>query len=90
MNPIIETSPELKLSVKQIENLQTELEQYTALYRPMFSRREQKEHYETYLKGLMLTLPNKSVETMILNLKGDDPNEIRNLQHFMSEGRWAD
>ena len=38
----------------------------------------------------MLTLPNKSVETMILNLKGDDPNEIRNLQHFMSEGRWAD
>jgi hypothetical protein len=48
MNPLIETSPELKLSVKQIENLQTELEQYTALYRPMFSRREQKEHYETY------------------------------------------
>jgi len=54
MNPIIETSPELKLSVKQIENLQTELEQYTALYRPMFSRREQKEHYETYLKGWLM------------------------------------
>jgi SRSO17 transposase len=90
MNPIIETSPELKLSVKKIETLQTELEQYADLYRPLFSRREQKEHYETYLKGLMVTLPNKSVETMILNLKGDDPNAIRNLQHFMSEGRWAD
>ena len=90
MNPLIETSPELKLSVKNIENLQTELEQYTALYQPLFSRREQKEHYETYLKGLLLTLPNKSVETMILNLKGDDPNAIRNLQHFMSEGRWTD
>ena len=90
MNPHIETSPELKLSVKNIENLQTELEQYTDLYRPLFSRREQKEHYETYLKGLMLSLPNKSVETMILNTKGDDPNAIRNLQHFMSEGRWVD
>ena len=90
MNSLIETSPELTLSVKDIENLQTELEQYTALYRPLFRRREQKEHYETYFKGLMLTLPNKSVETMILNLEGDDPNAIRNLQHFMSEGRWAD
>jgi len=90
MNPLIETSPELKLSVKEIENLQTELEQYSALYQPLFSRREQKEHYETYLQGLLLSLPNKSVETMILNLKGDDPNAIRNLQHFMSEGRWAD
>lgn len=90
MNPQIETCPELTLSVKNVESLQTELEQYTALYRPFFSRREQKEHYETYLKGLMLTLPNKSVETMILNLKGDDPNAIRNLQYFMSEGRWTD
>lgn len=90
MNPQIETSPDLTLSVKNIETLQTELAQYIALYQPVFKRREQKEHYETYLKGLMLTLPNKSVETMILNLKGDDPNAIRNLQHFMSEGRWTD
>ena len=44
MNPLIETSPELKLSIKTIENLQTELEQYTDLYRPLFGRREQKEH----------------------------------------------
>jgi len=62
MNPLIKTSPELKLSVKEVEDLQLELEQYTAVYRPLFSRREQKEHYATYMKGLMLTLPNKSVE----------------------------
>ncbi len=86
----IETSPELKLTVKEVEDLQTELETYTELYLPLFKRREQKEHCETYLNGLMLTLPNKSVETMILNLNGDDPNGIRNLQHFMSAGKWAD
>ena len=90
MNTIIETAPELSLSVKEVENLGTELEQYAALYRNLFSRREQQDHYETYLKGLMLDLPNKSVETMMLNLKGDDPNAIRNMQHFVSEGSWRD
>lgn len=90
MKTLIETTPELKLSVKQIENLQIELEEYAALYRPLFSRREQKEHCETYLKGLLATLPNKSVETMILHRQGDNPNAIRNLQHFMGKSRWAD
>jgi SRSO17 transposase len=27
---------------------------------------------------------------MMLNLKGDDPNSIRNMQHFLSEGSWQD
>jgi SRSO17 transposase len=90
MDTIIETVPELKLTVKDIKNLHIELEDYAALYRPLFNRREQKEHYETYLKGLLLELPNKSVETMMLNLKGDDPNAIRGLQHFVSEGSWDD
>ena len=90
MKPIIETSPELTLTVKDIENLATELEEYAGLYRNLFSRREQREHYETYLTGLMLNMPNKSVETMLLNIKGDDSNAIRNLQHFLSEGSWGD
>jgi len=38
----------------------------------------------------MLDVPKKSVETMMLNLKGDDPNAIRNMQHFVSEGSWQD
>ena len=90
MDTIIETTPEINLTVKQVENLQTELDEYAAIYHPLFSRREQKEQYETYLEGLMLDLPNKSVETMILNLKGDDPNAIRSMQHFLSQGSWRD
>ena len=90
MKTIIETTPKFNVSVKDIEELPTELAQYAAIYRELFGRREQKEHYETYLEGLMLELPNKSVETMMLNLKGDDANSIRNMQHFVSEGSWQD
>lgn len=90
MKTIIETTPKFDLTVKDIEDLPTELAQYAVLYQDLFGRREQKEHYQTYLEGLMLDVPNKSVETMMLNLKGDDPNAIRNMQHFVSEGSWQD
>ena len=90
MNTIIETTAEQKLTVKDIEKLETELAEYAAIYGDVFRRREQKEQYESYLKGLMLDVPNKSVERMMLNIKGDDPNAIRRMQHFLSEGRWED
>jgi SRSO17 transposase len=90
MKTIIETTPKFDLTATDIEDLPTELAQYAEIYQDLFGRREQKEHYLTYLEGLMLDVPNKSVETMILNLKGDDPNAIRNMQHFVSEGSWQD
>jgi SRSO17 transposase len=90
MEAIIETTPQFDLTVKDIEEVPTELGQYAAIYQDLFCRREQKEHYETYLAGLMLDVPNKSVETMMLNLKGDDPNAIRSMQHFLSQGSWRD
>lgn len=90
MEPKIETTPQFNLTVKDIEELPTELAKYASIYQELFNRREQKEHYQTYLEGLMLDVPNKSVETMMLNLKGDDPNAIRNMQHFLSEGSWQD
>ena len=90
MKTIIETTPKFNLTVKDIEDLPTELVQYAVIYQDLFGRREQKEHYRTYLEGLMLDVANKSVETMMLNLKGDDPNSIRNMQHFVSEGSWQD
>ena len=62
MEPQIETTPQFNLTVKDIEKLPTELEEYAAIYQELFNRREQKEHYQTYLEGLMLDMPNKSVE----------------------------
>jgi SRSO17 transposase len=98
MKTIIETTPKFNVTVKDIEDLPTELANYTAIYQELFGRREQKEHHATYLEGLMLDVPNKSVETMMLNLKGDDANSIRSMQHFLpvarsgyrSEGSWQD
>ena len=90
MNTIIETVSEITITVKDVQELETELAAYSQLYRDLFGRREQKEQYEIYLQGLMSDLPNKSVETMMLNLNGDDPRAIRNMQHFLSEGSWQD
>jgi len=34
--------------------------------------------------------PNKSIETMLLHKEGNDANQIRAMQYFMSEGAWDD
>lgn len=90
MNPPIDTVTEITLTIKDVQGLETELAQYSQIYRDLFGRREQKEQYEVYLQGLMSDLPNKSVETMMLHLNGDDPQAIRNMQHFVSQGSWQD
>ena len=84
------TTPKIKLTTKNVTNLQTELATYTHLFEQVWQRREQRENYETYLQGLMLEIPNKSVETMMLHLRGDDPRAIRNMQHFLSKSSWRD
>jgi len=90
MNLPIDTVSEITLTSKDIQELETELAAYSQIYQDLFKRREQKEQYATYLQGLMSDLPNKSVETMMLNLNGDDPQAIRNMQHFLSQGSWQD
>lgn len=86
MNPPIDTVSEITLTIKDVQELETELAQYSQIYRDLFGRREQKDQYEIYLQGLMSDVPNKSVETMMLHLNGDDPQAIRNMQHFVSQG----
>jgi len=90
MNSPIDTVSEITLTVKDIQELETELAEYSQIYRGLFGRREQKEQYEVYLQGLMSDMPNKSVETMMLHLNGDDPKAIRNMQHFLGQGSWQD
>lgn len=86
----ITTTPKITLTTKNIVNLQTELATYAHLFDQVWQRREQRENYATYLQGLMLDMPNKSIETMMLHLNGDDPRAIRNMQHFMSKSSWQD
>ncbi|MCZ7569209.1 MAG: IS701 family transposase [Ardenticatenaceae bacterium] len=87
---MIETAPPFELETADVVGLVRELEEYRELYHDLFKRREQREQDDTSLHGLLLPLPNKAVETMVLHMNGDDANAIRRAQHFISEGRWPD
>jgi len=86
----IETAPTLDLVPEDLEDLLDELHAYHAIYCPLFQRREQREWSEKYLHGLLLELPRKSIEPMVLALQGANRNAVRAMQQFLSEGAWDD
>ncbi len=86
----IETAPTLALVPEDLEALLDELHAYHAIYSPLFQRREQREWSEKYLHGLLLELPRKSIEPMVLALEGANRNAVRAMQQFLSEGAWDD
>lgn len=90
MTKQIETVSQNKLLTTDVQELAPELEAYQTIYADCFSRREQREKCHTYLHGLLQPLPNKSIETMMLHNEGDNPNSIRAMQHFISQGAWDD
>jgi len=91
MTHIIETAPQLALEARELADLLAEVEKYHGIYTPLFQRREQRERSLEYLYGLLAPeIANKAIEPMMLALKGADPNAIRSMQHFVSEGAWQD
>jgi len=90
MSDLIETAPQMNLSVHDIEHLVDELHAYHTIYSPLFQRREQREAAHAYLQGLLATLPRKSIEPMVLAVDGVAPAAVRAMQSFISEGQWKD
>ena len=86
----IATAPVLDLTPQDVDGLLDELRIYHAIFSPLFKRPEQREWSQTYLHGLLLELPRKSIEPMVLALRGADRNAVRALQQFVSEGAWDD
>lgn len=87
----IQTVEHLEIILQDINELMTPLKEYHAIYAPFFTRREHHEHSEFYLKGLLSPeLERKSIEPMVLNLKGADENAVRAVQQFIGEGGWKD
>src|SRR3712207_6183123 len=86
----IDTAPVLDLAPHDIAALVDELHAYHAIYSPLFQRREQRVWSEKYLQGLLLELPRKSIEPMVLTLEGANPKAVRAMQQFLSEGAWDD
>ena len=73
----IETVPVMTLRPQDIDHLVDELQAYHAIYSPLFQRREQRQWSADYLRGLLLEMPRKSIEPMMLTLHGADRNAIR-------------
>ena len=86
----ISTAPTLNLAPQEVDTLIEELRAYHAIYSPLFQRREQREWSEQYRHGLLLELPRKSIEPMVLALEGANRNTVRAMQQFLSEGAWND
>lgn len=90
MMTAIETAPVMDLRPQDVDSLVEELQAYHAIYSPLFQRREQRQWSAEYLRGLLLEIPRKSIEPMMLALQGADPNAIRAMQQFVGEGAWKD
>jgi len=90
MRAPIETAPVMDLRPQDLDRLVEALRDYHAIYSPLFQRREQREWAEKYLHGLLLEMPRKSIEPMVLALDGAQPNAVRAMQLFLSEGAWDD
>ena len=90
MTAPIDTAPAIALTPQAIDDLVEALQEYHAIYSPLFQRREQREWAQKYLHGLLLDIPRKSVEPMVLALDGANAKAVRTMQLFISEGAWAD
>jgi SRSO17 transposase len=66
------------------------LQDYVAIYQPLFRRAEQRQWAEVYLQGLLSELPRKSIEPMMLRWSGGEGNAVRAMQQFIGEGKWSD
>jgi SRSO17 transposase len=86
----IDTAPALDLAPQEVDALIEELGTYHAIYSPLFRRREQRKWSQQYLHGLLLELPRKSIEPMVLALEGANRTTVRAMQQFLSQGAWED
>ena len=87
---LLTTVPMLDLTPTDLDALMDELHAYHAIFSPLFARRERRAWAATYLHGLLLNIPRKSIEPMVLQLFGADRNAVRTLQQFVSIGAWDD
>jgi SRSO17 transposase len=88
--PASSQKPAGRLRAPDVEQLGEELQAYQAEYADWFVRREQREWAGFYMRGQLSELPRKTVEPMVLQLKGADPAAVRAVQQFLGEGAWED
>jgi SRSO17 transposase len=80
--------PSLKLTLGDIDAIGDELTTYHRLFQAVFQRREQRYWSLVYLCGQLSDLERKTIEPMVLALLGPEPNAVRAVEHFISQGQW--
>lgn len=80
--------PSLRLTPREVEDLADELRTFHRFYASCFQRREQRDWSFFYLCGQLSTLERKTIEPMVLTLKGPNANAVRALDQFLGAGAW--
>ena len=82
--------PEMNLAPRDLAVMAEGLRTYHALFQDLFPRREQRGWSALYLRGQLAALERKTVEPMVLALKGPALAAVRAGQQFLGGGAWAD
>ncbi|TDA70526.1 MAG: transposase [Clostridia bacterium] len=77
---------EIGLNAEEVEQLGTLLDEYLAYFQDCYQRREQQEHGETFVKGLLSDLDRKSIEPIALRYEGE--KAVRPMQFFFQRSPW--
>ena len=80
--------PTWRLTERDTEASADELVAFHRLFQPLFRRREQRHWSAFYLCGQLANLERKTIEPMVLALKGPDVNTMRAVQQFIGQGLW--
>ena len=81
-----EVIAEIGLKPAAIEELGPLLNEYMGAYSACYSRSDQQENGETYVKGLLSDLARKSIEPIALRYR--DEKAVRTLQLFLKDSPW--
>ena len=93
--PVVEAPPSgqkplRNLAPRHVEKLAAELVAYHEEFADLYQRREQRPWAAFYLQGQLSDLERKTVEPMVLAIKGRDANAVRAVQQLLGEGTWDD
>jgi SRSO17 transposase len=78
------------LATRDLDAMAEELTSYHGQFHDLFQRREQREWSALYLRGQLSDLERKTVEPMVLAVKGPDLAAVRAGQQFLGEGAWEE
>lgn len=81
-------APGQRLTQQDTEASADELVAFLRLWAKVWARREQREWSAFYVCGQLANLERKTIEPMVLALKGSNQNAMRGLQQFIGQSHW--